>query len=69
MDPGWGLVVAAAGDTVSTPRGPTIDVFNFVGGRYRTYHQHHQEAHRRLPSKKFNITEWAAKELAPPVGL
>jgi hypothetical protein len=37
MDPGWGPVVAAAGDTGSTRQGPTINVFNFSGGRYPTY--------------------------------
>jgi hypothetical protein len=44
MDPGWGPVVAATGDTDSTPRGPIIDVSNFGGGRCRTCHQHPLEA-------------------------
>jgi hypothetical protein len=34
------LVVADAGPAASTLRGPTIDVFNFNGGRRRTWHQH-----------------------------
>jgi hypothetical protein len=29
-------VVAAAGPAISTPRGPTVDIFNIGGGRYRT---------------------------------
>jgi hypothetical protein len=33
-------MVAAAGPADSTPQGPTIDVFNFGGGRYRTCRQH-----------------------------
>jgi hypothetical protein len=33
-------VVAAAENTDSTPRGSSIDVFNFGGGRYRKYRQH-----------------------------
>jgi hypothetical protein len=49
MDPEWGLVVAAVGDTSSTPKGPAIDIFNFGGGHYRTYRQHPQGVcHRRL---------------------
>jgi hypothetical protein len=43
-------VVAAIGNTNSTPRGPTINVFfSFGGGRCRKYQQHPQGAgHRRL---------------------
>jgi hypothetical protein len=37
-------VVAAAGPAASTPRGPTIDIFNFGGGRCRTCRQHPQGA-------------------------
>jgi hypothetical protein len=49
MDPGWGPVVAAVGDTGSTPRGPAIDVSNFSGGRCRTCRQHPPGGrHRRL---------------------
>jgi hypothetical protein len=33
-------VVAAGGPTASTPRRPTIDVFNFGVGRWWTCHQH-----------------------------
>jgi hypothetical protein len=34
------LVVAAAGPAASTQRAPAVDVFNFSGGRCRTYRQH-----------------------------
>jgi hypothetical protein len=33
-------VVDAPGPTGSTPRGPTINVSNFSGGRWRTCRQH-----------------------------
>jgi hypothetical protein len=37
------LVVVAAGNTDSTPKGPTIEVFfNFGGGCYQKYRQHPQ---------------------------
>jgi hypothetical protein len=43
-------VVAAVGNTDSTPRGPAIDIFfNFGGGCCRTFRQHPQGvSHRRL---------------------
>jgi hypothetical protein len=42
-------VVAAAGPTASTPKGPTVDISSFSGGRCRTCRQHPQGARcRRL---------------------
>jgi hypothetical protein len=40
------LVVAAARPSASTPQGPTVDVFNFGGGRCRTCRQHPKGARR-----------------------
>jgi hypothetical protein len=51
-------VVAATEPAASTPRGSTIDVFNFGGGRCWRYRQHPQAAHHRcLQIRWWPLTE------------
>jgi hypothetical protein len=59
-------VAPAAGPAASTPRGPTVDIFNIGGGRYRTYRQHPQGACRR----RLQLRWWSLSDLppAPPRG-
>jgi hypothetical protein len=52
--------------SIAAPRGPTIDIFNFSGGRCRTCRQHPQGArHRRLQFRWWSLP---GLPTAPPRG-
>jgi hypothetical protein len=59
-------VAPAARPAASTPRGPTVDIFNIGCGRCRTYRQHPQGARRR----RLQLRWWSLSDLppAPPRG-
>jgi hypothetical protein len=59
-------VAPAAGPAASTPRRPTVDIFNIGGGRCRTYRRYPQGARRR----GLQLRWWPMSDLlpAPPWG-
>jgi hypothetical protein len=54
-------VMAAARNPNSTPRGPSIDISNFSGGRCRTCRQHPQGGHHR----RLQLQWWPLSDLPP----